>query len=85
MRRVDRRPAPGIFRRMWILAFLAVVAIAILIGAFRIILGWLLSPAALARFDAAIGRAVTMFGKLLIVGAAGVILWIIWGAWSGKF
>lgn len=63
---------------MWILALLAVVAIAILIGAFRIILGWLLSPAALARFDAAIGRSVTFFGKFLIVGAAGIILWLGW-------
>jgi len=70
---------------MWLLALLAVVAIAILIGAFRIILGWVLSPAALARFDAAIGRAVSTFGKLLIVGAAGVILWLIWAASSGKF
>ncbi len=63
---------------MWILALLAVVALAILIGAFRIILGWLLSPAALARFDAAIGRSVAFFGKFLIVGAAGIILWLGW-------
>ncbi len=69
---------------MWLLALLAVVAIAILIGAFRIILGWLLSPPALARFDAAVGRAVTLFGKLLIVGAAGLILWLVWAGMSGK-
>lgn len=69
---------------MWIIALLAIVAVAILIGAFRIVLGWVLSPAALARFDAGASRAVGFAGKLLIVAAAGMILWIAWMLSTGR-
>lgn len=57
---------------------LTVVAIAILIAAFRIILGWMLPAPALAKFDRGMSATFGFLAKLSIVFLAGFIVWAIW-------
>lgn len=59
---------------MVVVVFWLVVG-AILYGAARIIAGWLIPAGHMARFDAAVSAALSGFMKLLVIGAAAVIVW----------
>jgi hypothetical protein len=65
-----------------LLLFLIFLVGGILIGAFRIILGWVLPAPTLKRFDAAVSMTFGFIFKLCVVALAGIILWAIWLAFS---
>lgn len=55
------------------------IGAAILFGAFRIILGWVLPAAGLKRFDAVMSATFALMFKLCVVGLAGIIIWaVVW-------
>lgn len=60
-----------------VLIFFVVVA-AILIGAARIVMGWVLPAPTMARVDRAFRAASNLFLKLIVVAAAVGILTAIW-------
>ena len=62
---------------IWSLLALGAAAY-ILCRAGRIVLGWVLTPAALARVDAAVVTVDRAIGQFVILTAAAVILWLIW-------
>lgn len=65
---------------MLLAVVLGVVALAIVAGAVRIILGWILPASATTRLDAFAGRLAAFCGKLFVVSAAALILWLVWYA-----
>lgn len=62
---------------MLTLLILGILVVAVFYSAARIILGWILPKPTLARFDAALGGAVTLIWKISVVVFAGLILWLI--------
>jgi hypothetical protein len=58
--------------------FLIFIVGAILLGALRIILGWVVPVATLKRFDSVVSATFLLIFKLSIVGLAGIIVWVIW-------
>ena len=54
------------------------VVMAIVFGAFRIILGWILPRPAVARFDAFIFSSYKLLFQIIIVALAALIVWAIW-------
>jgi len=68
-----------------LLAFLIVViGLAILFGAIRIILGWILPVATMKRVDAATNAIFIFIAKLFVVGLAVLIVWSIWFMMKGS-
>jgi hypothetical protein len=65
-----------------IIVILAIVG-AILFGAVRIILGWVLPVTTMRRVDAITNATFVFVFKLWVVAMAGLIVWIIWYATSG--
>jgi hypothetical protein len=71
-----------------ILLFLGLLmgtAAAIVLFACRIIIGWVLPAAAVAKIDAgakrtflAIDKIMTLFGKLILIGVAALICWFVY-------
>jgi hypothetical protein len=63
-----------------VIAILLKIAVAIIIvfGAFRIILGWVLPRPAVAQFDAFIFSSYKLFFQIFIVALAALIGWAIW-------
>lgn len=59
---------------------LCIVAVAIVFGAVRIILGWILPAPTMAKIDRGTAATFGFIGKLSIVALAGAIIWAIWTA-----
>lgn len=59
---------------------ISTACVAIVLGAVRIILGWVLTPSALARLNSGVEAAFVLLGKILVLIAAGAIVWVIWTA-----
>lgn len=65
---------------MILFIILSIVAVAIVFGAVRIILGWVLPAATMAKIDRGTAATFGFIGKLSIVALAGIIVWAIWTA-----
>ncbi len=54
------------------------LAALVVLGAVRIVMGWVLPRRTVAKVDQVVGRAVKLYIQLCVVGVAGVIVWAIW-------
>jgi len=54
------------------------VAALVVLGAARIVMGWVLPRRTMAKVDHFVGRAVKLYIQVCVVGVAGVIVWAIW-------
>lgn len=66
----------------WFLLFVVVI-FAIIFGAIRIILGWMLPKTTVAKLDAVFDATMKFFFKLCIVALAALIIWVAVAAYMG--
>jgi energy-coupling factor transporter transmembrane protein EcfT len=65
--------------------WLLIIVVFILYGGFRIVLGWVVSKQAAAKFDHLLWRFLMNVLKFIVVALAAFILWaLVWGATGNK-
>ncbi|MFG1268111.1 hypothetical protein V5F40_09115 [Xanthobacter sp. DSM 14520] len=65
---------------MWLVILALVAMAAIVLGAIRIILGWVLPRATVAKIDGVVDRAMKLYLQLCVVALAAFILYGLWAS-----